>query len=168
MEEIEASRRTMEENAQANEELCKTNEQLRRNMHRHERHNIWARSPDMFSRDDPKPFSQKIIEEPIPPHFIMPKITSFSSMQDPGSHLKAFRAQIIISGRTSSNERCSWARSQEPFFNGSAGSPTTISPFFHSSLGYLKSNSQLIKSTPHGCQISLMSNKGKQNCLRIT
>jgi len=32
--EIEASRITMEEHAQANEELCKTNEELRRSLHR--------------------------------------------------------------------------------------------------------------------------------------
>ena len=35
MTEIEASLRTMEEHAQANEELHKANKELRRNMHRH-------------------------------------------------------------------------------------------------------------------------------------
>ena len=114
MEEIEVSRRTMEENARANEELRKTNKELWRNMHRHERRNVRTRSPNMSSRDDPKPFSHQIMEEPIPPHFIKPKITLFSCVEDPESHLKEFRAQmIILDGRSSFDARCSWARSHE-------------------------------------------------------
>jgi len=38
------------------------------------------------------------MEEPIPPHFITLKITPFSGVEDPESHLKVFRAQMIILG----------------------------------------------------------------------
>ena len=82
----------MEEHAQANEELHKVNKELRRNMHCHGRRLIRARSPDISLRDDPKPFSHQIMEELIPPHYITPKITPFSGVEDPKSHLKAFKA----------------------------------------------------------------------------
>jgi len=86
----------MEEHAQAIEELHKTNEELRRSLHRQGRHP--ARAPDLSYRDDPKLFSQQIIDEPVTPHYITPNIAFFSSVEDPESHLKAFRAQMIISG----------------------------------------------------------------------
>jgi len=57
MAEIEVSRITTEEHAQANLELRKINEELRRNLHRQGRCPAWERSPDLSSRDDPKPFS---------------------------------------------------------------------------------------------------------------
>ena len=88
----------MEEHTQANEELRKTNEELRRNLHRHGRRPIRKRSPGLSSRDDPKPFSQQIMEEFVPPHYITPKIDFFSSVGDPESHLKAFRNQMIFFG----------------------------------------------------------------------
>jgi len=45
------------------------------------------------------------MEEPIPPHYITPKIAIFSGVEDPENHLKAFRAQMIIS-RGSDAVRC--------------------------------------------------------------
>jgi len=98
MAEIEASRKTIEEHAQANEELRKANEELQRNMHRHDRRPAPEHSSVICSRDDPKPFSRQIMEKPIPPHYITPKIALFSGVEDPESHLKAFRAQMIIYG----------------------------------------------------------------------
>ena len=67
-------------------------------MHRHGRRPTRERSPDLPSRDDPKQFFQQIMEELMSPHYITPKIASFFGVEDPKSHLKAFRAQMIISG----------------------------------------------------------------------
>jgi len=63
MAEIDASQITMEEHAQANEELRKTNKELRRNLHRQGRRPTQESSPDLSSRDDPKSFSHQIMEE---------------------------------------------------------------------------------------------------------
>jgi len=38
------------------------------------------------------------MEEPIPPHYMMPKMPAFSGLEDPETHLKAFQAQMLISG----------------------------------------------------------------------
>ena len=38
------------------------------------------------------------MEEPIPPHYIMPKMPSFSGLGDPETHLKAFQAQMLVPG----------------------------------------------------------------------
>ena len=54
--------------------------------------------PDMFSRDDPKPFSQQIMEELILPPFHHTQDYPFSGVEDPESHLKAFTTQMIMSG----------------------------------------------------------------------
>jgi len=37
------------------------------------------------------------MDEPVPPHYIAPKIAFFSSVEDPESHLKVLKAQMIIS-----------------------------------------------------------------------
>jgi len=38
------------------------------------------------------------MKEFVPPHYITPKIALFFGVEDPESHLKVFRAQMIISG----------------------------------------------------------------------
>jgi len=38
------------------------------------------------------------MDEPMPPYYITPKIVFFFGVEDPESHRKAFRAQMIISG----------------------------------------------------------------------
>ena len=55
MVEIEASQIPMEEHAQTNEELCKTNEELWNSLHRR---STRERSPSLSTRDDPKLLSQ--------------------------------------------------------------------------------------------------------------
>jgi len=57
MAEIEASRIIMVEHTQANEELRKTKEELRKNLHQQGWRPTRERSPDLSSRDNPKPFS---------------------------------------------------------------------------------------------------------------
>ena len=54
MAEIEASWIAMEEHVQTNEELCKTNDELRKNLHRRGRCSTRKRSLNLPSRDDPK------------------------------------------------------------------------------------------------------------------
>jgi len=64
----------MEEHAQANEELRKTNLELMRDLHRHGRRSTCDFPSDFSLRDDPKPFSQEIMDELVSPHYITPKI----------------------------------------------------------------------------------------------
>ena len=40
--------------------------------------------------------SQEIMDEPVPPHYIMPKIAFFMGVEDPENHLMTFNAQMII------------------------------------------------------------------------
>ena len=48
-------------------------------------------------RDCPEPFSRAIMDEPVPAHYVAPKI-AFTGVEDPESHLTAFNAQMIILG----------------------------------------------------------------------
>jgi len=88
----------MEEHAQTNENLCKTNEELRKSVHRHDRRSTREQSLNWSSRDNLKPFSQEIMDEHVPPHYITPKIAFFTGVQYPKNHLTSFNAQMIISG----------------------------------------------------------------------
>ena len=54
----------------------------------------------MPARDAPKPFSMEIMDEPVPPHYITPKIAFVTGIEDPKNHLTTFNAQMIISGGT--------------------------------------------------------------------
>ncbi|XP_068475293.1 uncharacterized protein [Phaseolus vulgaris] len=55
-------------------------------------------SLQMHPQDEPQPFTQNIIDEQVPPSFMVPKITPFSGTGDPELHLMAFRVQMLISG----------------------------------------------------------------------
>ena len=47
---------------------------------------------------DANPLANTIMEEPIPQNFVIPKIAPFTGSSDPKLHLKAFQAQMLISG----------------------------------------------------------------------
>jgi len=49
-----------------------------------------------------QPFSQAIMGEQVPPHYMVPKMTSFSRLGNPESYLKAFSAQMFIPGGSNS------------------------------------------------------------------
>jgi len=98
MAQIVASRMTVEKHAHANEELCRTNKELQRSLCQQGRRPTRERSPNFSSRDDHRPCSQQIMDEPVPPHYITPKITLFTSVEYSENHLKAFGAQMILSG----------------------------------------------------------------------
>jgi len=71
MAEIEAFRITIEEHAQANDELRKSNEELRRSLHRQGQCPARERSPDLSLMDDSKSFSQQIMDELVSPYYIV-------------------------------------------------------------------------------------------------
>jgi len=56
-------------------------------------------SPMTEERAHPMPFSQEIMGAVVPTNFMMPKIV-FTGTEDPEAHLKAFNAQMMISGGT--------------------------------------------------------------------
>jgi len=43
-----------------------------------------------LAQEDPQPFSKDVMEELVPLHFMIPKITPFYRIGDPESHLEAF------------------------------------------------------------------------------
>jgi len=92
MAEIDASRA-------ANEELRKTNEDLCRNLQQRDRHSTRERGLNLPLRDPPKPFSQSIMDELVPSHYITPKIV-FTRVKNPENHLTTFNAQLIVTGGT--------------------------------------------------------------------
>ncbi|XP_068498173.1 uncharacterized protein [Phaseolus vulgaris] len=74
-----------------NEELCRTNEELRRVRDIDE--------PECFTppKEFSTPFSQSILETVIPNTFVGPKVT-FTGMEDPEAHLTAFHTQMMLVG----------------------------------------------------------------------
>jgi len=79
-----------------NEELHRTNEELRRGL----RNNQGQRDPDeterlTLPREFSTPFSQEILEALIPNTFAGPKVI-FAGMEDPEAHLTAFHTQMML------------------------------------------------------------------------
>ena len=82
-----------------NEELRKTNEELRRDLQRMGERTIDERTPPIPVRARPMPFSQTIMDTVIPASFMGPKIT-FTGVEDPKTYITAFHIQMMISGGT--------------------------------------------------------------------
>ncbi|XP_027920620.1 uncharacterized protein LOC114178750 [Vigna unguiculata] len=97
--ESEEARQRLEESMRQQEQLQKSNDELRTWM-RDRSHfrdtNLPGRVTD--EQDENHPLARAIVEEIIPPHFIIPKMIPFTGEGDPEAHLKAFRAQMLISG----------------------------------------------------------------------
>jgi len=91
MAEIYSSRANSEELRKANEELHKSLQQVSQRSTRERGLNA-----PLSAR--PKPFSA-IIDELVPPHYIMPKII-FTEVEDPENHITVFNAQMINFGGT--------------------------------------------------------------------
>ena len=47
---------------------------------------------------DFQPFSEEILNESFPTNYMFSKISSFTGKQDPNTHIKMFRAQMLIHG----------------------------------------------------------------------
>jgi len=83
----------------SNEELCKANKDLRKNLQQLDERSTGERGSIVQLRARPKPFSQAIMDAIIPANYITPKII-FMGVEDPKTHLAAFNAQMIISRET--------------------------------------------------------------------
>ncbi|XP_068498311.1 uncharacterized protein [Phaseolus vulgaris] len=81
-----------------NEELCRTNEELRRRL-RNSSELREAHERECFTppREFSTLFSQSILEAVIPNTFVGPKVT-FTGMEDPEAHLTAFHTQMMLVG----------------------------------------------------------------------
>lgn len=93
---LEMVRKLMEDTVKAHKNKQNENERLRKTTHDHE--NRWKGGNPQPKMEDPQPFFREIIEEPVPPHFMIPKITHFLGSGELENHLKTFRAQMLISG----------------------------------------------------------------------
>jgi len=81
-----------------NEELHRTNEELRCGLHNHP----WSRETKELecttpSREFPMPFSQEIMDVAIPATFVGSKVT-FTGVEDPEAHLTAFHTHMMLIG----------------------------------------------------------------------
>ena len=73
-----------------NEELCRTNEELRHRLCNNSGlRDAYERNCYTPPREFSTPFSQSIMEAVIPHTFVGPKVT-FTGMEDPEAHLTAF------------------------------------------------------------------------------
>jgi len=81
-----------------NEELQRTNEELRRNLRNQEGEcEVEDQEPPTPPMDFPMPFSQAIMDAVIPATFVGPKAT-FTGVEDPKAHLTAFHTQMMLVG----------------------------------------------------------------------
>ena len=97
-EEIDETCHQMEETQRAHEQLQRENEELQCT--------LWEKELNATTKIlqvpkvlvDLQPSSQAIMEEQVPPHYMVPKMAPFSGMGDPEVHLQTFKAQILILG----------------------------------------------------------------------
>jgi len=81
-----------------NEELRKTNEELRRNLQQQTGECVVdERAPPTPPRAFPMPFSQAIMDAVIPATFVGPKAT-FTGVEDLEAHLTALHTQMMLFG----------------------------------------------------------------------
>ena len=154
MVEIEASRA-------ANEELRKTNNDLRRNIQQHEQHSTREQGLNLPLRDCPKPFSQAIMGELMPPHYITPKIvfTGWKTLRIISRH--SMPRWLFMEEWMQFNARCSWAHSQVQPYSGSVGFLMATSPPLSSSPDYLENSSLSTRLSLQCCMTSSTWDKGR-------
>jgi len=81
----------------SNEELHKTNEELRRSLQQAGERAVDERAPPIPPRAHPMPFSQTIMDVVILATSMCPKVT-FTGIKDPEARLIAFHTQMMLSG----------------------------------------------------------------------
>ena len=72
-------------------------------------------APTAYGEDictDP-PFSQMIMQEPIPPNFKLPQFESYDGTSDPVDHLEAFRTMMLLHGTPDAILCRTWYSAQE-------------------------------------------------------
>jgi len=82
-----------------NEDLRRTNEELRRDLQRMGERTNDERTSPIPVKARPMPFSQEIMDTVIPASFMVPKIT-FIGVEDPKAHITTFHTQMMISRGT--------------------------------------------------------------------
>lgn len=65
-------------------------------MREHNNYRDRGASRQNLNLDEGHPLTRQIMEKQIPPHFLIPKVASFIGNGDSKSHLKTFRAQMLI------------------------------------------------------------------------
>jgi len=78
-----------------NEELCKTNEELRRDLQQAGERGVDERAPPIPLRARPMPFSQAIMDTVLPTTSPSPKVT-FTGVEDPKAHLTTLHTQMML------------------------------------------------------------------------
>jgi len=81
----------------ANEELRRSNEELRRDLQNQEGESEEDQEPVTPPREFPMPFSQAIMDAVIPATFVGSKV-AFTGTEDPEAHLTAFHTQMMLVG----------------------------------------------------------------------
>jgi len=80
-----------------NEELRKTNEELRRDLQQAGECAVDERAPPVPPKSCPMTFSQAIMDTAFPTTSLGPKVT-FTGEEDPEAHLTAFHTQMMLTG----------------------------------------------------------------------
>jgi len=81
----------------ANEELGRTNEELRRDLKQTGERAVDERAPPVPLRTCPMSFSQAIMDTTFPITSLGPKVT-FTGVEDLEAHLTAFHTQMMLTG----------------------------------------------------------------------
>jgi len=92
---VAASRVEIAMSQATNEELCRTNEELRRDLQQAGECAVDERAPSIPPRAHPMPFSQAIMDTALPTRSLGPKVT-FTCAKDPEAHLMAFYTQMML------------------------------------------------------------------------
>ena len=82
-----------------NEELCRTNEEMRRELQQAGERAVDERAPPIPLRARPMPFSQAIMDTMLSTTSLGPKVT-FTSVEDLEAHLTAFHTQMMLTRRS--------------------------------------------------------------------
>jgi len=95
--EVAEARRQLEETIRGQDAFQRANgDFLRRVQVREEQER--GRRTELVMPEEGYPLSAGVMAEVVPQHFIVPKIPSFTGNSDPEVHLKAFNAQMLVSG----------------------------------------------------------------------
>jgi len=95
--EVIETRRQMDKTIRGQDAFqCANDDLLRRMQTRDEQER--GRRTEIVMPKEGYPLSASIMSEIVPQHFIIPKIHPFIGNADPEAHLKAFNAQMLVSG----------------------------------------------------------------------
>jgi len=88
----------MEKGLKAHEELQKVNEELQQALWNQTTHSRASVHQPSRTHVDIQPFLHVIMEEQVPPYYMVQKMMSFLGSGDPECDQKAFKAQLLIWG----------------------------------------------------------------------